>query len=66
MEYFDLFTNQWKPAASTNRERFDHGAFAHNKRLYVVGGCRTCIEESVEYYDPLIDKWTLVIEYFTQ
>lgn len=61
VECYDPFENQWKLKATMNRKRCAHGAFAHNKFLYVVGGLSDGrIEASVEYYDHIIDKWTVV------
>lgn len=61
VECYDPLKNKWEFVSSMNRPRFLHAAFVHNHRLYVVGGAYgNIIESSLEYYEPSIDKWTVV------
>lgn len=62
VEYYDDNNNAWKKVASMNCGRTQHAAFVYNNLLYVVGGNYNDrrLQTSVEYYDPSIDKWTLV------
>lgn len=57
VEAYDEFANKWYPLASMNLERNSHSGTVYKNKIYVVGGNR---DGSLEYYDPNIDKWTLV------
>lgn len=58
VECYDFFTNQWQPLALMNRKRSSHTLAVHNNRLYATGGYH---EDSIELYDPEMNKWNLVI-----
>lgn len=57
VEYYDPQKNQWQLIAPMNRKRSEHSLAVHNDHIYAVGGRD---EDSIEYYDCFINKWTLV------
>lgn len=65
VEYFDDYENKWKKVSPMKRARDQHAVFVHNNRLYAVGGTNDVgLDPSMEYYDPSIDKWSLVRFFF--
>lgn len=60
VECYDPFKNKWEFIAPMNQKRCSHSVAVHKNRLYAFGGLNGGINDSVEYYDPTIDKWTLV------
>lgn len=61
VESYDLFERKWKYLASMNQKRYAHSVVVHGDRLYAFGGIDSGrINDSVEYYDLIINKWTLV------
>ena len=47
--------------ANMNRARVGHGVISHDGRIYVFGGYQDHgIDDSMEVYDPVSDKWTLL------
>lgn len=61
VECYNEYKNKWKFVASMNHRRSSHGVLVSNGYLYAVGGLGAAgIEDSVELYDPVIDKWSLV------
>lgn len=65
VECFDLNKQVWKFKAPTIKPRNSSGVGVCNGHLYVVGGfdwksVSEQILRSVERYDPIEDKWTMV------
>lgn len=62
VESYDPLKNKWELATPMNRKRCAHSAIVHKNRLFVLGGlAEDSIDDSVEFYDPTIDKWTMVL-----
>lgn len=65
VECYDPITNQWTFVASMNKRRCQAACAVANDRLYVFGGydndlAVNAATDTVEYYDPDRDAWTLV------
>ncbi|XP_028906620.1 kelch-like protein 3 isoform X3 [Ornithorhynchus anatinus] len=61
VEQYSPATNEWTYVADMSTRRSGAGVCAVNGLLYVVGGDDgSCNLASVEYYNPVIDKWTLL------
>ena len=65
-EKYDPFSDVWKMVAPMNVARSDFGIAAMKGFIYVVGGQKDDLSktETVERYDPVEDKWTLVSHSF--
>lgn len=63
VEYFIPYSNKWTHAAPMNEKRTGAQAGVANGCLYVFGGLgdEDVTSSSIEKYDPVEDKWTLVI-----
>lgn len=60
-EKFDVQLNQWSPIASLNIPRREAAGAAHLNSVFVFGGnSGRKFLDSVEMYDVLTDKWTLL------
>ena len=62
-KWFDTTTKLWRKMAIPMVERYRPGVCSLSGRVYVLGGCdRTYSEcqETVEVYDPAVNKWTFV------
>lgn len=63
VECYDTFENKWKFIASLNEARCSHSVAVHKNLLYAIGGVYYgCKGDSPEYYDPSINKWTMVLK----
>lgn len=62
VECYDPFKNKWEFVAPMNLKRHSHSAAIHKNRLFVLGGIARVmnVNDSIEYYDPTVDKWTMV------
>lgn len=64
VECYDPFKNKWEFIAPMNIQRYAHSVVVHGDRLYAIGGACGCgTLDSIEYYDPAIDKWTMVLKF---
>lgn len=62
VECYDPFRNRWEFFGPMNRKRYGHSVAIHKNCLFAIGGYyETSVDDSVEFYDQTIDKWTMVL-----
>jgi hypothetical protein len=60
-EAYDESEQKWLPICALNKKRYYAGAAAHDGTVYVLGGrFRDIARDSVEQYDAIADKWTIM------
>lgn len=60
VEFLDKFKNEWKYIEPMHEKREMLATAVYNDSLYAIGGFNGKFINSLEYYDPIIDEWTLV------
>lgn len=61
VECYNPITNAWTRLGSLNVKRGSHGCCSVNGLLYAIGGASSCDRlHSIEKYDQMINKWTMV------
>lgn len=62
VECYDPFKKKWDIVAPMNRPRCAYSVVVYRDRLFVIGGLDGgAVYEFIEFYDAVIDKWTLVL-----
>lgn len=62
VECFDPYKKKWEFIAPMNQKRSGHSVVVHKDRLFAIGGLKgVSVNDSIEYYDPIIDRWTVVV-----
>lgn len=63
VEKYDTFSDNWSPVASMTTRRSGASVNVYDRKIYAVGGHDgPQILKTVEVYDPVYNKWTLISE----
>lgn len=59
-EMLKLRSNRWTQIEPLNCERVSPAAASYNDTMYVFGGCGGTVSDSVEQYDTVAKRWTML------